>query len=152
MRIPKPSPFPHYLLASLLCFVVATNGSEILANILQTQTGFTSALRDSIRASISTPIGSLLLAAPFLVIGIVAANLAKSVGAIQAIIYFVLSVTALGAIYLAGYWSAQQALLAGKLTAAAISVGMLPFQSILILVLGAFPAGFIFWKAERAKT
>jgi len=148
----QPLPLIRYTTASLLCFLVATIGFEVLASVLQTQAAVIFSLHESIHSFFSQPIGSLLLAAPFLVIGIVAANLAKGVGSFQAKVFFVSSVAALGALYLSGYWAAQQALLAQKWTAAALSVGLLPFQSILILVLAAFPAGFMFWRAERAKT
>ena len=148
----QPRPHIRYAIASLLCFVAATNGSEVLASVLQTQATSITALRESLHSSLSKPIGSLLLAAPFLVIGIVAANLAKCVGSFKARVFFVSSVVALGALYLSGYWAAQQALQAHKWTAAALSVGLLPFQSILILVLAAYPAGWMFWRAERAKT
>jgi hypothetical protein len=142
----------RFVIASLLCFLGATNGFEVLASVSLTEAPVFSALRESIHTSLSQPIGSLLLAAPFLCVGIVATKLAKHVGLFQAKIFFVFSVVALGALYLSGYWAAQQALLAQKWTAAALSVGLLPFQSILILVLAAFPAGFMFWRAERAKT
>ena len=148
----QPLPLIRYTIASLISFFAATTGFEVLASVVQTQAAVISALRESIHSSLSQPIGSLLLAAPFLVIGVVAANLAKGVGSFQAKVFFVISVVALGALYLSGYWAAQQALLAHKWTAATLSVGLLPFQSILILVLAAFPAGFMFWRAERAKT
>ena len=60
------------------------------------------------------------------------------------------AVAGLGALYLAGYWAAQQALLAQKWTAAALSVGLLPFKSILVLLLAAIAAGVLFWRAARA--
>ncbi len=142
----------RFAIASLLCFLVATIGSEALANTLQTQAPLISAIHESIHTSLSQPIGSLLLAAPFFGVGVVAANLAKGVSPFQAKVFFVSSAAALTALYLSGYWAAQQALLAQKWTAAALSVGLLPFKSILILLLAAIAAGVLFWRAARAKT
>lgn len=142
----------RFAIASLLCFLAATIGCEVLASVSLTQTTFSSALSESIRTALSQPIGSLLLAAPFLCVGVVAAKLARSVGSFQAKLFFIVSVVGLSVLYLSGYWAAQQALLAQKWTSAALSVGMLPFQSILILLLAAIAAGLMFWRAERAKT
>lgn len=142
----------QYATASLLCFLVATNGFEVLASSLLTNVSILSAVRESVHYSISQLMGSLLLAAPFFVVGVVSANLAKGVGSFQARVFFVSSVAALSALYLSGYWAAQQALLAQKWTAAALFVGLLPFKSILILLLAAIVAGLLFWRAERAKT
>ena len=140
----------QFAIASMLFFLAATNGFEVLASVLQTQASITSALHKSIHSSLSQPVGSLLLAAPFFGIGVVAANLAKGVSPFQAKVFFASSVAGLGALYLAGYWAAQQALLAQKWTAAALSVGLLPFKSILVLLLAAIAAGVLFWRAARA--
>lgn len=140
-----------YAIASFVCFLVATNGSDALAGTMLAHVPISTAIRDSVHTSLSQPSGSLILAAPFFIIGIVAAKLAKAAGSLQAKAFFTLSIAGLCALYLSGYWAAQHALLAEKWTAAALSVGLLPFQSILILVLAAFVAGFMFWRAERDK-
>ena len=57
----------------------------------------------------------------------------------------------LGALYLSGYWAAQQALLAQKLTAAALYVGLLPVKSISVLMVAGIVASLLFWWAARGK-
>ena len=150
--MPPPRLHLHYAIASFLCFLVATNGSEILASALQTNTPLLSTVRKSFYYAVFAPLGTLFLALPFFGVGIVSANLAKVVGLFQAKVFFVSSVAALGALYLSGYWSAQQSLLAQKLTAAALSVGFLPFKSIAILLLASIVAALLFWREECANT
>lgn len=150
--MPSPRLYLHYGILSGLCFLAATNGFEILASVMLTEAPTFAAALASFHRSLSQPVGSLLLALPFFAVGILAANLAKDVGSIQAKVCFIFSVMGLGALYLSGYWAAQQALVAQKWTAAALSVGVLPVKSIFVLMLAGIVASLLFWWAARGKT
>lgn len=144
-------PTINYTIASILIYLLATTGFDVLVSILQTKKEIIFVLRTSIISSYTHPLSSLFLAIPFLFIGLVASNIAKGIGPPQAKIYFAISNLALGTLYFSGYWSAQKALLANEWTSAALSIGLLPFQSILVLALAALPTGFMLLRSIRSK-
>lgn len=92
-----------------------------------------------------------MLAAPFIGAGVLAAELTKAANLLKGVVCFFVVVTVLGWLYFYGYWSAQHALLERKWTAAALSVGMLPFMSIPVLLVAAIAVGILVWKHEHAE-
>lgn len=141
----------YYGTVSLLCFLASSIGFEVLASVVLTTTPVPTAIRESVFYFIAEPVGSLLLSLPFFAIGLASVVLEKTVGSRQARAVFVCFMLALGALYLSGYWAAQEALLQHKWTAASLAVGSLPLKSLVVLVVVAVVAGLLLWKTERAR-
>jgi hypothetical protein len=134
----------------VLCFLVSTNGFDILARLLVAHQPFGAALRESGYYTIVQPIGTAMLAAPFLVAGLLSAAVARRANLAQASLFFVVVVAILGWIYFLGHWGAQQALLQKKWTAASLSIGLLPFISIPVILVAAIVVVVIAWWHKRA--
>lgn len=134
----------------MLCFLVSTNGFDILARLLVAHESFGAAVSESVYYAIVQPIGTVMLAAPFLVAGLLSAAVARRADLVQARLFFVVVVALLGWIYFFGYWGAQQALLEKKWTAASLSIGLLPFISIPVILIAAIAVMVIAWRHNRA--
>jgi hypothetical protein len=120
---------------SILCFLVTTTGFDIAARVFVASQSFRAAARESVYYATVQPFGTMLLAAPYLAVGILSTGVVKRTGLIKASLFFVVVVAVLGALYFFGYWGAQQALVKRAWTAAALSVGLLPFMSIPIIII-----------------
>jgi hypothetical protein len=132
--------------------LVATNGFDVAARILVTSQSLDAALAESLRSSIAQPVGTIMLAAPFLGVEVLAVELATRTTPARGGLFFVAIVAVLCWLYFSGFWSAQHALLERKSTAAALSVGMLPFLSVFVLLVAAIIVGILLWTHERTET
>ena len=139
-------------IATALCFIAATNGFDILARTRISQQPFAKAAAESFYYTAIQPIGILLLLAPFIALAWLSVLVEQEANAVAAWFLFVATVSALGWVYFGGYHGAQQAVLEGKRTAAALSVGMLPFTSVPVLLLAALMAVIIILKWRRRET
>lgn len=139
-------------IATALAFLVATNGFDILARVSVGREPFSKAASESFYYAAIQPIGSLLLLAPFIALAWLSLRVEQKANAVSAWALFVISVSALGWFYFEGYQGAQHAMLQEKWTAAALSVGMLPFTSVPVLLLAALLGGLIVWKWGRRET
>lgn len=126
-------PYMLFLGLAVAMFVVAHVGFEVYARLLVGRNGLSEALHETLYYSAIQPIGSMMLLAPFLFLGWMAASLAKKKTMKVGMLLFAVGVTILTVMYFKGHIGAQQAMLAHKWTAAALSVGLLPFQSIPVL-------------------
>ena len=129
-------------LLSLISFLTATNGFDVLTRMSVANESFSAAVEESLHYATVQPIGTLMLAAPFFGAGLLAAELTKSANLIKGVLCFILIVIVLGWLYFYGYLSAQHALLEQKWTAAALSVGML----------AAIAVGGLMWRHKHAET
>lgn len=136
-------------IVGLLFFLIATNGFEILASMLLAQTPLHSAIRESLSYSIAQPVGTLLLAVPFLVASLLGAQVAREFSLLRASLLLAVVFGLLGWLYFSAYWDAQLSILERKWTSSALSIGLLPFKSIPILLLGGIIVGLMFWKSRR---
>jgi hypothetical protein len=127
---------PHLLFACLAAavFAVADIGFAIFARLTVGQSSFGAAVSETLHYFATQPIGTLMLFAPFALLGWMTAALAarKAVG--LALLWFTVGATILGWMYFGGFIDAEQALQDEKWTASALSVGLLPFRSIPVLV------------------
>jgi hypothetical protein len=123
--------------ATGVCFVGATIGSDVVARVNVVGDSMGRAVSQSIYSAL-TQLGTLWLLFPFAVVGFLSVFVARMANSAAALLLFGGSVTGLGWQYFWGYWHAQQAIQEQKWTAAALSVGMLPFESLLVLYFAAF--------------
>ena len=98
------------------------------------------------------PIGTLMLLGPFVAMAGLSAEVAKTSGRVGAAVFFCVLAAVLGWMYFSGYWGAQIALGQKKWTAAALSVGLLPFMSVPVLLVAAIATGLIAWRFRRRET
>jgi hypothetical protein len=138
--------------SSLLCFVVFTLGFDVIARVAVAGQSLPVAAPESMHYMVAQPIGTLMLLAPFIAMAVLSAEVARSSNRVSASVFFCVWAAALGWLYFSGHWDAQIALGQHKWTAAALSVGLLPFMSVPVLLLAAIAAGVIAWKFRRRET
>lgn len=114
-----------YLLIALLAFMVFVTGSDLFARMTVSGEGFRQAMNEH-WASLSVA-GSVLLFAPFGGAALICGIANRRARTRSAASIFCVALAALGCFYFVGFRDAQLALLEKKWTAAALSVGLLPF-------------------------
>lgn len=133
---------------SLICFIIIANGSDIAALILVGKKSLGVASSESFYYTMVQPVGTAWLLLPFLALGCISAEVGKRTNVITSYSIFFISLVVLGWLYFSGYWGAQQALTERRWTAAALSIGTLPFRSIPIVFLAAIVAwGIVRWNS-----
>ena len=114
----------YLLIAAAVC-IAAVTGSDLIARM--TITGDTlSAAADEYLASLSV-VGIAFLFAPFAGVALICGAANKRAKTRGAVTLFVLGMAALTYFYFRGFEASEQAMLDEKWTAAALSVGLLPF-------------------------
>lgn len=138
--------YPLFCLAGLLLFVVATVGSSTLARVIVVRMSLLEAFFESIHYIITNPLGAFTLAVPFIVSGFIAAAITRRAGIFKGCLLFMVFSGILCWVYFQGYMNAQQALVEHEWTASALSIGLLPLQSLPILVIQGIFASLIYWR------
>jgi hypothetical protein len=115
------------LLIALLVFFVAVTGSDLFARITIGQRSLMGAVGEHVEWAGLTLIGLLLLLAPFLVVALICAIANKRARTRSAVTIFVAALIALFYFYFGAFQMAERALLDAQWTAAALSIGLLPF-------------------------
>ncbi len=141
----------QFAIATLMSFLVATNGFDVLARMSVGNEPFSKAASESLYFAAVQPIGTVLLLGPFVAVAWLSVYVEAKSNSVSAWLLFVASVGALGWLYFQGYQSAQHAMLQQKWTAAALSVGMLPFMSIPVLLAVVVIAGVLLAITDRSK-
>jgi hypothetical protein len=116
-----------YLLIALLVFFVAVTGSDLFARITIGQRSLMGAITEHIEWAGMTLVGLLLLLAPFPVVGLICAIANKRARTRSAVAIFAAAMIALLCFYFGAFQMAERALLDAHWTAAALSIGLLPF-------------------------
>lgn len=123
-------------------FVVATFVFDVVARISVGREGFVHAASEHLHYAIVQPVGSFLLLLPFLLLSGLATGIASVKGFDRGMGIFLLGGLCMLFLYFNGYQGSQVAMIDGKWTAAALSVGLLPFMTIPVLlvclILGIF--------------
>lgn len=138
-----------YLPLAVIIFLAATTGSDVVARTSITGEAFNVALRDHLYWAGVQLVGTILLSAPFFVIAFVCARIEKRARSRSAALIFGLAMVTLLYFYFGGYQGAQHAVLEQKWTAAALSVGLLPFFVGFPTILAVFGAGALAAKFDR---
>jgi hypothetical protein len=128
-------PYRLFLGLAVPVYLVATLGSATYARIHTGGVSFAKASAEVISFAIAQPISALVLLVPFLLIGWMSASLVKRHGAGRALVMFVSGSFLLVLCYVDTYISSQQYLQHRAWTAAALSVGFLPFKAVPIILL-----------------
>jgi hypothetical protein len=114
-------------------FVVAHIGFEIIARLWIGHSAAWEAVSETLYYAAIQPLGTVMLLAPFVLLGWMAGSLAKKQTMKRGNFLFVGGVVPLSLIYLRGHIGAEQAMQLHQWTAAAVSIGLIPFQSIPVL-------------------
>lgn len=116
-----------FLLIALLMFLVAVTGSDLFARISIGHLSLMGAVSEHIEWAAMTLIGLLLLLAPFLVVALICAIANKRARARSAVTIFAAALITLLYFYFGAFQAAERAVLNAHWTAAALSIGLLPF-------------------------
>jgi hypothetical protein len=116
-----------YLLIALLAFLVAVTGSDLFARMTIGHLSPGQAVLEHLEWLGVTLIGVALLLAPFLAVALIGAIANTRARTRSAASIFSASLLALLYFYFGAFQSAEQAMLEGQWTAAALSIGLLPF-------------------------
>lgn len=138
-----------YLPLAVMVFLVATTGADLVARTSIAAEPFSAALREHLYWAGVQFAGTTLLLAPFVVVAIVCARVEKQARRRSAALIFGGAMLALLYFYFQGHQGAQHALVEEKWTAAALSIGLLPFFVGVPVVLAVIGAGALAAKFDR---
>lgn len=129
----RDRPYVLFFGLAVVMFFVAHICFEVFARLSIRQSDFVEAVSETFYYSTIQPVGTIMLLAPFALLGWMAASLTRKKTLKQGAILFSIGAVVLSLMYFVGHMGAEQAMLNRKWTAAALSVGLLPFQSIPVL-------------------
>ena len=130
---------------AIVAFVLATFGADLVARMSVAGDPAGLAASEHLYWAAQQPVGVVMLLAPFLIMALICATVAKRSTMMRAILLFGVIAAALLSLYDLGYHGSQLALRDEQWTAAALSVGLLPFLAIPLLLIGGV-AGIILVK------
>jgi hypothetical protein len=131
----RSRPYATFFALGIGAFAVADVGFEVFARVWIGRTSLGQAISETLYYLAIQPVGAAMLLAPFLLLAWMAASLARKRTFERGLLLFGISVVILAALYFAGHIGSEQAMQNRRWTAAALSVGLLPFKSIPLLVL-----------------
>jgi hypothetical protein len=129
----RPATRLGYLIASWICFGAGAIGLEVLIHFLLGTTRPQYATGGSI-------VISLIFYAPFAALALMAASVEKKTSRLRGAAFFGFFVCVLGMLYFRGLWYAEIAMMERKWTAASLTIGLLPFQSVPVLAIAGLVA------------
>ena len=138
-----------YLPLAVVVFLAATTGADLIARTSITGESLTVALREHLYYASAQFVGTILLLAPFVAVAFVCSRAEKQARARSVSLIFAVAMFALLYFYFQGHQGAQHALLEENWTAAALSIGLLPFVIGLPVVLAAWVAAALAGKIDR---
>jgi drug/metabolite transporter (DMT)-like permease len=133
---------------TLVCFAVCVLGSDFLARTMVSQQSPSEALSEQVHYM--SILGLLMLGTPFLAVDLLTVEVGRAAPLRTACWFFGILTVLVGALYVLGYWSSREALLHHKWTASALAIGLLPLQSLPILVVGLVAAEVIRRRYKHA--
>jgi len=142
----------RFFASAIIVALVAIVGFDVVSRVVVADKALRLAFSETLRVLGAQPVDTLVLFLPFAAVGVLAAETTKASRMVPAVTLFALSVAALWWLYFSGFMGGQHALLERKWTAAALSVGLLPFTSIPIVFVAALVAGFVAWRYRAPKT
>jgi hypothetical protein len=125
-----------FLSSAIAASVISIIGFDIFARISIRSEKLITALGESLYFNGIQIVGTLMLIAPFLVLGGMAVVASKNGGLRRGWCFFICGVLPLMGLYLRGILAANHFLEQEKWTASSLSIGLLPFKSIPILFIG----------------
>jgi len=131
----RAHPWIGFLCIGALCFVATTVVSEVATDTYYRGTQFWSALSESGRRLVAEPIASAYLSSPFLVLAAICASLVKRGGLTRALILFVAGGFILVAFYFSAHQDVHRYMERRMWTAASLAVGLLPLNTVPVLLI-----------------
>lgn len=116
-----------YLPLAVLMFLAATTGADLIARTSIAGQPLSAALREHLYYTGVQFVGTMLLLAPFVAVAVACTRAERKARGRSAFLIFAIAMVTLLYFYFQGHQDAQVALLDKKWTAAALSVGLLPF-------------------------
>lgn len=138
-----------YLPLSAVVFLAATAGAGVFASMSIAGQPFSAALHENLHWMRVELVGTLLLLAPFVVVGLVCAVAEKGAKTRSVLLIYVAAMLALLFFYFLGYQAAERAALRHMWTAATISIAALPFVVGIPVVVLVVVAGALATKFDR---
>jgi len=140
-----------YLTAGVVLFVLATVGFGVHSRMAIDGASYAHALSRHMYYAKEQLLGTMLLLLPFVLLGGMAARFSTKGRFGHGATVFVVGVVLLLALYYKGYIDSEIAMKNKHWTAAALSVGLLPFQGLGVLVL-LLIGGLVADKRSNTKT
>lgn len=114
--------------------MIAHVGSEVFARLWVGRNTALEAVSEASYYAATQPLGTATLLAPFVLLAWMTGSLAAKKTLKSGMVLFSAGAVAISLLYFGGHMGAEQAMQHRKWTAAALSVGLLPFQSIPVLL------------------
>jgi hypothetical protein len=138
-----------YLPLAVVVFLAATTGADLIARTSIAGETFGFALREHLYYLRVQLVGTMLLFAPFAAVALACARAETKARSRGPALIFAVAMLALLYFYFEGHQGAQYALKEEKWTAAALSIGGLPFFIGLPVVVAVFGAAALAAKLDR---
>ena len=139
-----------YFVLALMAFFAATAGSDLFAQVTLGHESIADALSEHFHWARTDVIGTLMLFVPFVLLAAIALWVEKRRNRLAGSTLFAISVLLLIYSYFEGYQSAKVDELGHHWTAAALSIGFLPFMAVGVVLLTGVVA-FLLVALERSK-
>jgi|GraSoiStandDraft_42_1057292.scaffolds.fasta_scaffold333757_2 hypothetical protein len=140
-----------YLTAAVVLFVTATVGIGVHSRMVIGEENYHHALSQHLYYAWEQLIGTVLLLLPFLLLACIAADFSIKGSVGLGATVFVVGAVLLFVLYYKGYVDSEIAMKNKHWTAAALSLGLLPFESLGVVVL-LLIGGLIAGKRKNANT
>lgn len=130
----RDRPYLLFLCIAAGVFAATDIGFGIVARVSVGRSDVWPAAIETLFSAATQPVGTAMLFAPFALLAWVSASLARTQTLEQGLQLFAGGAIVLAVMYFNGYMEYEQAMQVRKWTAAALSVGLLPFKSIPVLL------------------
>lgn len=116
-----------YLLIATGIFIAAVTGSDLVARMAIAGNPLGVAIAEHLHWASLTIVGIVFLFAPFVGVALICGAANKRAKTRSAVALFLVAMAVLAYFYFGGFQASQQAMLDRRWTAAALSIGLLPF-------------------------
>jgi hypothetical protein len=134
MQLARRHRYSVFFALSVGAFLVSTVCADVFVRTRFGAQDFLKAANEHFYYAFLQPVGTAMLLAPFLLLAWMSASLAKRRGDQRGFGLFALGSALLCVLYFSGYYGSQTYMERRLWTAAALSVGLLPFKSVLVLL------------------
>lgn len=138
-----------YLLTGILAFVASVTGSDLVARMMVAGSDPATALADHLEWAMLTPVGLIFLLLPFAGTTLICAAVSQRSRSAAALV-LAIAMAVLACTYFDGFMTSHHAMLDGRWTAAALSIGLMPlFAGLPVLLSVALAAALIVTARPR---
>jgi hypothetical protein len=132
-------------------FLLSTTFADVFARMNIGGEAFDVALSDSLYWSAVQWVGTIMLLAPFVLVAMLAASVARITRPIFGVLFLALFSAILFSMYFSAHQASQEYMIEKMWTAAALSVGLLPFRAIPLVAVGVLLRWLLFrlFSGER---